>query len=77
MNRFFVNDIGPEGAVIAGEDLKHLSSVLRLKKGDHVMLSDGRGSECEGVAPEIEALLVEFFTTETSDNELPFLPANW
>ena len=31
MNRFFVNDIGPEGAVIAGEDLKHLVSVLRLK----------------------------------------------
>lgn len=31
----------------------------------------------EYIAPEIEALLVEFFTTETSDNELPFLPANW
>ena len=53
MNRFFVSDIGPGTAGIAGEDLKHLSSVLRLKKGDHVMLSDGKGSECEG---EIEAL---------------------
>ena len=48
MNRFFVENIGPEVAVIEGEDLKHLSSVLRLKKGDHVMLSDGKGSECEG-----------------------------
>ena len=54
MNRFFVNDIGTETAVIAGEDLKHLSSVLRLKKGDHVMLSDGRGSECEGEIERIE-----------------------
>lgn len=54
MNRFFVNDIGPDGAVIAGEDLKHLSSVLRLKKGDHVMLSDGRGSECEGEIDRVE-----------------------
>ena len=34
MNRFFVNDIGPDWAVIAGEDLKHLSSVLRLRKGE-------------------------------------------
>ena len=54
MNRFFVNDIGPDGAVIAGEDLKHLVSVLRLKKGDHVMLSDGRGSECEGEIDRVE-----------------------
>ena len=54
MNRFFVSDIGPGGAVIAGEDLKHLSSVLRLKKGDHVMLSDGKGSECEGEIEHME-----------------------
>ena len=55
MNRFFVNDIGPDGAVIAGEDLKHLASVLRLKKGDHVMLSDGKGSECEGEIERLES----------------------
>ncbi len=54
MNRFFVSDIGPEWAVISGEDLKHLSSVLRLKKGDRVMLSDGRGSECEGEIEHME-----------------------
>jgi len=54
MNRFFVNDIGPGEAVITGEDLKHLASVLRLKKGDHVMLSDGRGSECEGEIDRVE-----------------------
>ena len=54
MNRFFVNDIGPDWAVIEGEDLKHLASVLRLRKGDHVMLSDGRGSECEGEIEHLE-----------------------
>ena len=54
MNRFFVQNPGPDKAVIEGEDLKHLSSVLRLKKGDHVMLSDGRGSECEGEIERIE-----------------------
>ena len=54
MNRFFVEDIGPDRATITGEDLKHLSSVLRLKKGDHVMLSDGKGSECEGEIEHLE-----------------------
>ena len=54
MNRFFVSDIGPDEAVITGEDLKHLVSVLRLRKGDHVMLSDGRGSECEGEIEHVE-----------------------
>ena len=54
MNRFFVDNIGPDTAVIEGEDLKHLASVLRLKKGDHVMLSDGKGSECEGEIERIE-----------------------
>ena len=54
MNRFFVSDIGPEEATITGEDLKHLASVLRLKKGDRVMLSDGKGSECEGEIRRVE-----------------------
>ena len=54
MNRFFVENTGPDTAVIAGEDLKHLASVLRLKKGDHVMLSDGKGSECEGEIERVE-----------------------
>ena len=54
MNRFFVGNIGPEGAIIEGEDLKHLASVLRLRRGDRVMLSDGRGSECEGEIERVE-----------------------
>ena len=54
MNRFFVENIGPDTAVVEGDDLKHLASVLRLKRGDRVMLSDGRGSECEGEIERIE-----------------------
>lgn len=54
MNRFFVDNIGPDAAVIEGEDWKHLASVLRLKKGDHVMLSDGKGSQCEGEIERVE-----------------------
>ncbi len=54
MNRFFVDNIGPGEAFITGEDHKHLSAVLRLKQGDHVMLADGRGSECEGEIERME-----------------------
>ncbi len=54
MNRFFVKNPGPEMAVVEGEDFKHLSSVLRLKKGERVMLSDGQGNECEGRIEGIE-----------------------
>jgi len=54
MNRFFVSDIGPAGVVITGEDFKHLFAVLRLKKGDRVLLMDGRGSECQGEILGIE-----------------------
>jgi len=45
MNRFFVkkDDIRDNSAVITGEDLKHISKVLRMAPGDKVMLCDGEG----------------------------------
>ena len=45
MNRFFVkkDDIADNSAVITGEDLKHISKVLRMAPGDKVMLCDGEG----------------------------------
>ena len=45
MNRFFVtkDDISGNTAVITGEDVKHISKVLRMAPGDKVMLCDGEG----------------------------------
>lgn len=45
MNRFFVkpNDMTEDSAAIIGEDVKHISKVLRMQSGDRVMLSDGCG----------------------------------
>ncbi len=45
MNRFFVKkaDILDNTAVITGEDVKHISKVLRMAPGDKVMLCDGEG----------------------------------
>ena len=45
MNRFFVkkDDIADNSAIITGEDVKHISKVLRMAPGDKVMLCDGEG----------------------------------
>ncbi len=47
MHRFFVDEIDGDTAGITGDDLTHLSRVLRLKKGDALTLSDGRGMDYE------------------------------
>lgn len=45
MNRFFVkkDDIADNTAIVSGEDVKHISRVLRMAPGDNVMLCDGEG----------------------------------
>lgn len=50
MHRFFTNDILPDGAArITGDDVHHLSRVLRLHKGDAVEICDGNGVDYDGV----------------------------
>src|SRR3989344_3161073 len=50
MRRFFVERLaGNEKIVlITGKELHHLKNVLRLKKGDHIVVFDGRGREFLG-----------------------------
>ncbi len=47
MNRFFIEkeNIADNAAVLYGDDVKHISSVLRLRIGDEVMLCDGMGTD--------------------------------
>ncbi|HWR62113.1 MAG TPA: 16S rRNA (uracil(1498)-N(3))-methyltransferase [Clostridia bacterium] len=47
MNRFFVKTANIENEVITvtGEDVRHISRVLRLEKGDSIMLCDGEGTD--------------------------------
>ena len=47
MNRFFIEkeNITDSAAVLYGDDVKHISSVLRLRIGDEVMLCDGMGTD--------------------------------
>jgi len=50
MRRFFVDRLaGNEKIVlITGKELHHLKNVLRLKKGDHIVVFDGSGREFLG-----------------------------
>ncbi|MDD2480534.1 MAG: 16S rRNA (uracil(1498)-N(3))-methyltransferase [Lutispora sp.] len=47
MHRFFVStdNIKKGGIVITGEDVSHISRVLRLKIGDKIILCDGQGND--------------------------------
>ncbi len=55
MRRFFVEDITPDSrfADIRGEEFSHLRKVLRLKKGDEVIVFNGRGIELKGTIDSI------------------------
>ncbi len=49
MSRFFTEDIAGDTARITGEDVRHLSRVLRLRAGDTVDICDGAGTDYTGV----------------------------
>ena len=48
MNRFFTEDIAGNTARITGEDVKHISRVLRLRVGEQIAVCDGRANEYIG-----------------------------
>ncbi len=62
MHRFFTNEIQGNTAVVRGEDVKHISRVLRLRAGDAVELCDGTGRECDAVIGSIAPDAVTFET---------------
>ena len=55
MRRFFVKQIhgNEEAVLITGKELHHLRDVLRLKKGDEVIVFDGKGPEFAGKIEDI------------------------
>ena len=64
MQRFFTTDIQNHHAVIHGDDVKHISKVLRLKPGDTIQICDGNGRECESRITSVSKDAVE---TETGE----------
>ncbi|MDR1754172.1 MAG: 16S rRNA (uracil(1498)-N(3))-methyltransferase [Eubacterium sp.] len=44
--RFFAEDINEDIAVVSGDDARHIRDVLRMKKGEIVILADAEGYDC-------------------------------
>lgn len=72
MRRFFVEDIteASTSARIDGAEFRHLKKVLRLGKGDQVVLFNGKGLELAGVIASLEkdAVAVEITGGVTDKN---------
>ena len=55
MSRFFTENLGSPTVTLAGEDVRHMVTVLRLRPGDTVTLVDGQGLECEAEILSVSA----------------------
>lgn len=66
--RFFAHTNG-ETAVIAGEDAKHIGTVLRMKTGDLAVLCDGEGEDCLCRIAAVDKDHVEFNVLDRQRNE--------
>ena len=73
MNRFFVDPVQIQGdrARIVGEDVKHISRVLRLAAGDQIVLCDGACTDYRARIDEVkkEAVLLTILHSGPSVTE--------
>ena len=60
-------------AVITGPDVNHIKNVLRMKPGEKVLLSDGKGTNCLCELTELSAdrVTARILPEEVMDTELP------
>ena len=68
MYRFFVTpqETGGKNIIITGSDVNHIKNVLRMKKGEHILVSDGmeREYECQITdfgEEHVEAKIIDVF----------------
>ncbi|HWQ30605.1 MAG TPA: 16S rRNA (uracil(1498)-N(3))-methyltransferase [Negativicutes bacterium] len=73
MNRFFVEskNVNEDEITVTGEDVQHISKVLRLRQGDRIMLCDGEGTDYLAEILEIDkhSVRTEIITREPSRSE--------
>lgn len=65
MNLFFTPDINSNIYQLNSEESQHCVRVLRLKEGEKIFLTDGKGClyECKIISPDIKACTVEVIDT--------------
>jgi 16S rRNA (uracil1498-N3)-methyltransferase len=49
MHLFYTPDLDPEFFSLSEQETQHISKVLRLKEGDHISLTDGKGNLCDAI----------------------------
>ncbi|MFN2615287.1 MAG: 16S rRNA (uracil(1498)-N(3))-methyltransferase [Actinomycetota bacterium] len=71
---FFAPSVEDDIVRIEGEEARHALRVLRIKPGERVTVSDGRGTVVEGVVePDARALVVRVAARERSSSPPPRL----
>ena len=75
MYQFFVEpeQIGPEWATITGPDVNHIRNVLRMRPGEAVRISDGKGSCYDGTIDTLQSdeIIVRLTGEKMESTELP------
>ncbi|WP_058485394.1 16S rRNA (uracil(1498)-N(3))-methyltransferase [Defluviitalea phaphyphila] len=73
MHRFFVEptQIKNNNISIYGEDVKHISKVLRLKNNDKIIICNGQGTDYECIIKNInkEEIVTEIISSRSSSGE--------
>jgi len=71
MNRFFVkrDNIEAGAITVTGEDVRHISKVLRLEKGDSIMLCDGEGNDYLAEITEMDKHFIRTAIRETGPSK--------
>ena len=67
--RFFTENVADDTAIVSGEDVKHITSVLRMKQGDIAVLCDGHGTDFLAELVSAESGCCEFKILEKSPNQ--------
>ena len=68
MPRFFVDSVENDFIEINGDDARHIALSLRMKKGESLVLCDGKGREAEAVIREAFPESVVLDITERRDS---------
>ena len=74
MQLFYAPDVTPPYYTLCEEESKHCVRVLRLKAGDELHITDGRGNlhRCRIVEPHQHHCTVEVIETKTEYEKLPY-----
>ena len=66
--RFFTENIDGDTATVSGEDVKHITSVLRMRAGDIAVLCEGHGTDLLSELASVEGGCCEFKILEKTRN---------